>query len=120
MGAVAGRLSEVVIVTSDNPRSEDPARIAGEVMRGMPARSEHVVQTNGTSRTIVGPEATTIVDRRAAIERAVDAARPDDLVIIAGKGHETSQVIGDRELKFDDAEVARAALVRRRLRMKVS
>ena len=120
MGAVAGRLSEVVVVTSDNPRSEDPGRIAEEIMRGMPAPSEHVVQSGGTTRTVYGPDAVTILDRRAAIEHAIKAAAPGDLVILAGKGHEKTQVIGDREIKSDDVELARGALMRRRARTKVS
>jgi UDP-N-acetylmuramoyl-L-alanyl-D-glutamate--2,6-diaminopimelate ligase len=120
MGAVAGRLSEVVVVTSDNPRSEEPGRIAEEIMRGMPAPSEHVVQAGGTTRTVYGPDAVTILDRRAAIEHAIKVAAPGDLVILAGKGHEKTQVIGDREIKSDDVELARGALMRRRARTKVS
>jgi UDP-N-acetylmuramoyl-L-alanyl-D-glutamate--2,6-diaminopimelate ligase len=119
MGAVAGRLSEVVVVTSDNPRSEDPARIAEEVMRGMPAPSEHVVQVGGASRPVHGPDAVTILDRRAAIEHAIRVARPGDLVILAGKGHEKTQVVGDKVIKSDDVELAREALMRRRGRTKV-
>jgi UDP-N-acetylmuramoyl-L-alanyl-D-glutamate--2,6-diaminopimelate ligase len=119
MGAVAGRLSDLVVVTSDNPRSEDPARIAEEVMRGMPAARDRVVQAAGAPRTVFGPDAVTILDRREAIEHAVQSARPGDLVIVAGKGHEKTQVIGDRVLQSDDVELARAALTRRRSRTKV-
>ena len=104
MGAVAGRLSDVIVITSDNPRSEDPARIIEEVLRGItpdtrrdPRHSLH-----------------TIVDRREAIGKAIGLARPGDLVLIAGKGHEKYQVIGDRVLPFDDVAVAREALGRRR------
>jgi UDP-N-acetylmuramoyl-L-alanyl-D-glutamate--2,6-diaminopimelate ligase len=61
-----------------------------------------------------------IVDRKAAIERAVQDARPDDLVLIAGKGHEKTQVIGDRVTAFDDVDVARRALARRRAALRVS
>jgi UDP-N-acetylmuramoyl-L-alanyl-D-glutamate--2,6-diaminopimelate ligase len=109
MGAVAARLSDLVIVTSDNPRSEDPERIIDEIRRGivMPAdRSASKVQR--------GTASLAIVDRREAIERAVREAKPGDLLLIAGKGHEKYQVIGDRTLPFDDVEVARAALARRR------
>jgi UDP-N-acetylmuramoyl-L-alanyl-D-glutamate--2,6-diaminopimelate ligase len=109
MGAVAGRMSDVVIVTSDNPRSEDPARIIEEVQRGIP----------GARAQGKGPEVLPIVDRGDAIARAIDIARPGDLVIVAGKGHEKTQVIGDRELPFDDVDVSRAALARRRARQRV-
>jgi UDP-N-acetylmuramoyl-L-alanyl-D-glutamate--2,6-diaminopimelate ligase len=119
MGAVAGRLSDVVVVTSDNPRSENPARIAEEVMRGMPAARDRVVHAAGAARTVFGPDALTILDRREAIEHAVQAARPGDLVILAGKGHEKTQVIGDRVLRSDDVELAREALAKRRSRTKV-
>jgi UDP-N-acetylmuramoyl-L-alanyl-D-glutamate--2,6-diaminopimelate ligase len=102
MGTVAARLSDVVVITSDNPRSEDPVRIIDEIKRGIPAGSQ--------GRT---PDVRTIVDRTEAIERAVSLGERGDLVLIAGKGHEKYQQIGDRVLPFDDAEVARAALVRR-------
>jgi UDP-N-acetylmuramoyl-L-alanyl-D-glutamate--2,6-diaminopimelate ligase len=104
MGAVAGRLSDVVIITSDNPRTEDPNRIVEEVRRGLTA----------DLRRDSAPQVLSLVDRREAIARAVELARPGDLVIIAGKGHEKYQVIGDRVIAFDDAVVAREALARRR------
>jgi UDP-N-acetylmuramoyl-L-alanyl-D-glutamate--2,6-diaminopimelate ligase len=110
MGAVAARLSDLVIVTSDNPRSENPEQIIEEIKRGivMPA-------DRGPSRSSgASPAWLAIVDRKAAIERAVHDARPGDLVLIAGKGHEKYQVIGERVLPFDDVEVAKGALARRR------
>jgi len=103
MGAVAGRLSDVIVITSDNPRSEGPARIIDEIQRGI---------TPDTSRS--GQQRLAIVDRRQAIDKAVELARPGDLVLIAGKGHEKYQAIGDRVLPFDDVAVAREALARRR------
>ena len=118
MGAVAARLSDLVVVTSDNPRSEDPEQIIDEIKRGivMPA-----------DRTPPGGQAApkstpclAISDRKAAIERAVRDARPGDLVLIAGKGHEKYQAIGDRVLPFDDVEVSRAALSRRRAGSRVT
>jgi len=105
MGMVAARLSDVVVITSDNPRSEEPARIIEEIERGIPAGSQ------ASSRS---PIVESLVDRSAAIERAVAIAAPGDLVLIAGKGHEKYQQIGDRVLPFDDSEVAKAALARRR------
>jgi UDP-N-acetylmuramoyl-L-alanyl-D-glutamate--2,6-diaminopimelate ligase len=109
MGAVAGRLSDVIFITSDNPRSEDPLRIIEEIQRGI---------TPDTRRGS-GQRITTIVDRQQAIDRAIDSAAPDDLVLIAGKGHEKYQVIGSRTLPFDDVEIARSALARRRARQGV-
>ena len=111
MGAVAARLSDLVIVTSDNPRSEDP----GTDHRRDPARHRHAAPIGSRrARTARATPSLAIVDRREAIEKAVRDARRGDLVLIAGKGHEKYQVIGDRTLPFDDVEVARAALARRR------
>jgi UDP-N-acetylmuramoyl-L-alanyl-D-glutamate--2,6-diaminopimelate ligase len=92
MGRIAADLAELAIVTSDNPRSEDPASIIEEVVAGAPDRLE------------VEP------DRATAIRRALEAAGPGDVVVIAGKGHEQGQEIGDTVLPFDDREVAREAL----------
>ena len=88
MGAVASRLAEVVIVTDDNPRSEDPALIRADILAG----------ANG---------AIEVAGRREAIAEAIRLAGPGDIILIAGKGHETGQVVGDRVLPFDDALVAR-------------
>ena len=98
MGAVAARLSDVVVVTSDNPRSEPPEAILEEIQRGM----------NGGR----GAERRVIVDRRDAIAEAIGMAGPGDAVVIAGKGHETHQVLRDRTVPFDDRQVAREALGR--------
>ena len=106
MGAVAARLSDVVVLTSDNPRSEDPDRIIDEIRRG-------VVSTSGGA---TGCRHLAVVDRRAAIERAIAEAEPGDAVVIAGKGHERVQEIGDARLPFEDRVVAREALANRRLR----
>jgi UDP-N-acetylmuramoyl-L-alanyl-D-glutamate--2,6-diaminopimelate ligase len=97
MGAVVARLADVVIVTSDNPRSEDPAAIIGEILSGVAAERPS------------GPDAT-LVDRREAIGWALDAARPGDVVVIAGKGHETGQEFADHTVPFDDRQVVREAL----------
>lgn len=104
MGMVAARLSDVVVITSDNPRSEDPQRIIDEIKRGIPAGGQ-------TGRA---PDVEAILDRRDAIELAVRRAEPGDVVLVAGKGHEKYQQIGDRVLPFDDGEIAREALRRRR------
>ncbi len=92
MGKVVSRLADVALVTSDNPRSEDPATIAAEVVDGLDLEVE--------------------LDRRRAIQRALESARAGDVVVIAGKGHEQGQEIGGRKLPFDDREVAREALRR--------
>ncbi len=96
MGAVAVRLADWVAVTSDNPRSERPLAIIHDVLHGMlPAERAKVV---------VEP------DRREAIATALAAARPGDLVLVAGKGHETTQTIGAEVIEFDDREVVRELL----------
>ena len=104
MGAVAGRLSDLIVVTSDNPRSEDPRKIIEEIQRGI---------TPDTRRD-PGQRLLSIVERREAIAKAIEAARAGDVVLVVGKGHEKYQVIGDQVLSFDDVAVAREALVRRR------
>ncbi len=101
MGAVAARGADVVVVTSDNPRHEDPGAIIEEVLRGT-ARDE--TRARPTGRLVVEP------DRRRAIETALGVARPGDVVLIAGKGHETVQEVGDRRLPFDDRTVAAEVL----------
>ena len=88
MGAVAARLSDVVIVTDDNPRGEDPARIRAAIL-------------------VAAPGATEVAGRRDAIAEAIRIAGAGDIVLVAGKGHETGQIVGDRVLPFDDALVAR-------------
>ena len=108
MGMVAARLSDVVVITSDNPRSEDPNRIIEEVNRG--------AQPETRQR---GAAVVTMVDRRKAILHAIDQALPGDVVLVAGKGHEKVQEIAGETLPFDDVAVAREALEARRLRLKV-
>ncbi len=103
MGAVASRLSDLVVITSDNPRSEDPNKIIEEIQRGITPDTRR----DSAQRILA------IIDRRQAIGRAIEVATPGDLVLVAGKGHEKYQVIGDRTLPFDDVAVAREALSRR-------
>jgi UDP-N-acetylmuramoyl-L-alanyl-D-glutamate--2,6-diaminopimelate ligase len=109
MGAVASRFSDVVLITSDNPRGEDPRRIVEDIQRGLTADARPA----RTQRVLI------ILDRREAISKAVEMAQPGDLVLIAGKGHEKNQVIGDRVFDFDDVAVAREALDHRRGRRSV-
>jgi UDP-N-acetylmuramoyl-L-alanyl-D-glutamate--2,6-diaminopimelate ligase len=96
MARAAEEGSDIAILTSDNPRSEDPEEIVREVLTG--ASGDMVVE----------------IDRRKAIQRAIELARPGDLVLVAGKGHETYQELNDRTIPFDDREVAREALRRQR------
>jgi len=98
MGEAAGRASDFVVLTSDNPRSEDPLRIINDAVVGL-QRSGLSAQTGANYRIEL--------DRERAIAIALEAARPGDIVLLAGKGHETYQVLGDRTIDFDDREFAR-------------
>jgi UDP-N-acetylmuramoyl-L-alanyl-D-glutamate--2,6-diaminopimelate ligase len=95
MGEAAGTLSDMVVLTSDNPRSEDPLRIINDVLVGL--------QKTGAKYFVEA-------DRAKAIEIAVNEAKPGDIVLLAGKGHETYQVLRDGPIEFDDREVARRVL----------
>lgn len=98
MGQIAAELADLVIVTDDNPRSEDPASIRGEILAGVSDVTGHSCA-----------EVIELGDRRAAIAHAVSWARPGDTVVVAGKGHETGQTGGGHTVPFDDrAELARA------------
>jgi UDP-N-acetylmuramoyl-L-alanyl-D-glutamate--2,6-diaminopimelate ligase len=97
MGQISAALAELTIVTSDNPRSESPQAIVEEILAGARADGTHAVEA--------------IVERRAAIARAISLARSGDVVVIAGKGHEQGQEFEDgRTVPFDDAAVAREQL----------
>jgi UDP-N-acetylmuramoyl-L-alanyl-D-glutamate--2,6-diaminopimelate ligase len=96
MGAIAARLSDLAVVTSDNPRSEEPLAIIEDILVGV--------------RQVEGAHYTVLPDRREAIKQAIGAATPGDVVLIAGKGHEDYQIIGSQRLHFDDREEAREAL----------
>ncbi len=97
MGRVAGRLADVLVVTDDNPRSEDPAEIRAQLLAGVDTERPH-------AELVEEP------DRAAAVRRVVSVAGPGDTVVVAGKGHETGQEVGGTVLPFDDREVLRAAL----------
>ena len=98
MGEAAGSLSDLVVLTSDNPRGEDPLRIINDVVVGLQK---------------VSAKYRTEPDREQAIEIALGEARPGDIVLLAGKGHETYQVLRDKTIDFDDREKARAILLRK-------
>jgi UDP-N-acetylmuramoyl-L-alanyl-D-glutamate--2,6-diaminopimelate ligase len=97
MGRAAAELADRAWVTNDNPRGEDPDVIAFEIVAGAPSAALAIE-----------------LDRREAIALALAAARPGDAVLIAGKGHETTQTVGERVLPFDDRDVARALLLQHR------
>ncbi len=113
MGEIAARLADVVIVTSDNPRSEVPERIIEEILDGVAASGGEVRASRGArsdERAGTG-HVRSVVDRQAAIQEAIAQARQGDVVVIAGKGHEQGQEFADgRKVPFDDVAVARAAL----------
>jgi UDP-N-acetylmuramoyl-L-alanyl-D-glutamate--2,6-diaminopimelate ligase len=94
MGAITAELADVLVVTSDNPRTEDPERILADVITGISTSKPVLVQ----------------VDRRLAIEEAILQAKPGDGVVIAGKGHEDYQILGTTKYPFDDREESRKAL----------
>ena len=99
MGEVAARIADRLMVTSDNPRSEDPGSIMDAVFEGIPAR-----MSSATSRE---------VSRAAAIQAVILEAEREDVILIAGKGHETYQELATGRIDFDDREHARAALAER-------
>ncbi len=102
MGDAAARLADVAILTSDNPRSEDPLRILGEMLEGALCVPPHE-----RAHVIMEP------DRAAAIDLAIGRARPGDVVVVAGKGHEQGQYIDGEVLPFDDRQVVAEAIGRR-------
>ena len=96
MGRTAGKLADLSIVTSDNPRTEEPEGILDDIIAGLPPSAEH----------------RRIVDRRTAIGEALDLAKPGDTVLLAGKGHETYQILGKTSVPFDEKEIVRGLLGR--------
>ncbi len=105
MGEAAAQLSDYVVVTSDNPRSEDPAAILKEIEPGLKSSSTPYQM---------------MVDRRVAIFQAISQAGPGDVVMLAGKGHETDQILATGKIHFDDREIAREALAERRSQISAS
>jgi UDP-N-acetylmuramoyl-L-alanyl-D-glutamate--2,6-diaminopimelate ligase len=97
MGAIAARLADQLVLTSDNPRTEDPKQILDDVLAGIP----------------VGTDLEVIADRAAAIKAAISVGKPGDLVLLAGKGHEDYQILGTAKVHFDDREQAAEALAHR-------
>jgi UDP-N-acetylmuramoyl-L-alanyl-D-glutamate--2,6-diaminopimelate ligase len=112
MAEAVARWSDRAIATSDNPRNEDPAAILAEVVVGL----RRLAQVEPDALDGADASYAAIVDRHSAIERAIAIARPDDTVVIAGKGHEDYQIVGRERLPFDDRHEARRALQRARTR----
>ena len=95
MGEIAGRLSDYAVITSDNPRTEDPDKIVLDIEEG-------IKRTNCPYKIIV--------DRREGIHAALEMAEKDDIIVIAGKGHETYQIFKNETIHFDDVEVVKEFL----------
>jgi UDP-N-acetylmuramoyl-L-alanyl-D-glutamate--2,6-diaminopimelate ligase len=102
MGEISARLSDKTIITSDNPRTESPSGIIQEIEAGI-----LTLQSGPPGDYEIIP------DRKEAIARSIGLAKPGDVVVIAGKGHEDYQIIGQQRLSFDDREVARDLLAKR-------
>lgn len=99
MGAIAASFADVAVITDDNPRSENPASIRAEILAGVSRQSEHVLE---------------IGDRREAVKTAIEGLGAGDLLIVAGKGHETGQIVGDRTLPFSDIEEVQNVLANKK------
>ncbi|SJZ82741.1 UDP-N-acetylmuramoylalanyl-D-glutamate--2,6-diaminopimelate ligase [Cetobacterium ceti] len=97
MAKIAEKYSDIVVATSDNPRTEDPEKILSEVVNGF-EKNNHIVE----------------IDRKKAIFKAIELAKKDDTVLIAGKGHENYQILGRTKIHFDDREVAREAILKKK------
>lgn len=100
MGRIAERLADLLVITSDNPRSEDPQQILTDILTG--------IQRFDSDRMAVN------VDRKQAIHAAIDMAQPDDIIVVAGKGHEDYQILADRTIHFDDREVVQEYVKQKR------
>ena len=108
MGRVAGENSDLVFITSDNPRSEDPLSIIAQIKKGI--LESGLTQLDASAqKAITGPGYFIEADRREAIRKAVSMAGKEDLVLIAGKGHEDYQIIGNKRIAFDDRKEAALA-----------
>ncbi len=110
MGDIAVGYSDLAIVTSDNPRSEDPNDIIDQILTGKNLDSQRAYTLEELQNGFVNPGYCRVPDRRKAILTAIQLARPGDIVLIAGKGHEAYQILGDQTIDFDDRVEAKAAL----------
>jgi UDP-N-acetylmuramyl-tripeptide synthetase len=113
MGNIAAQYSDLAIVTSDNPRSEDPDDIIDQILLGEILARQHAYTLAELHQGFLDPGYYREPDRRKAIQTAIQTAKPGDIVLIAGKGHETYQILGDRTIDFDDRVEAKTALTTR-------
>ena len=113
MGNIAAQYSDLAIVTSDNPRSENPDDIIDQILSGEILASQYAYTLTELHNGFLNPGYYRQADRRQAIQTAIQAARPGDIVLIAGKGHETYQILGNQTIDFDDRIEAKAALTAR-------
>jgi UDP-N-acetylmuramoyl-L-alanyl-D-glutamate--2,6-diaminopimelate ligase len=110
MGRVAGEHSDLAFVTSDNPRTEDPAAIAAQIEEGVHESGLKKIEGASDDGDLAGPGYILELDRGKAIRSAIGLAYESDLILIAGKGHEDYQIIGKEKKHFDDREVAAQAV----------
>jgi UDP-N-acetylmuramoyl-L-alanyl-D-glutamate--2,6-diaminopimelate ligase len=114
MGAAAIKGSDIVIVTSDNPRTEDPLSIIRDIEQGLVERGIKTSAREAATPVAPGKKPYTLIpDRHEAVSVAVGLARPGDVVVLAGKGHEDYQIIGEKKIRFDDRKVAREEIRKR-------
>jgi len=109
MGEIAGRYSDLAIITSDNPRTEDPSFILSQVREGILPLGLREFNPDELAEVMPGKGFCTVENRREAIRMAVKLARPGDIILLAGKGHEDYQIIGTEKYHFDDREEAARA-----------
>ncbi|MEA3470549.1 MAG: cyanophycin synthetase, partial [Thermodesulfobacteriota bacterium] len=114
MGRAVSDLSDITIITSDNPRTEDPLKIINDIEKGIEGTSIAKYSPNEIAKGIDRRGYTIVPDRRLAIELALSVAGIGDIVLIAGKGHEDYQIVGKKRIFFDDRVVAKEALARRK------
>lgn len=112
MGETAGRISDLVVLTNDNPRTEEPQKILGDIEKGVVRVHDNRLETVSVAKGFNSPGYTVEPDRRKAIALGISASRPGDTVLVAGKGHETYQIIGSNTVDFDDRVEAGKVLAR--------
>jgi UDP-N-acetylmuramyl tripeptide synthase len=110
MGEIAGRLSDLAVLTSDNPRTEDPLAIIADALEGVRRSAPRAYEMDALASPLAERGHIVVPDRREAIRLAVRLAQADDTILIAGKGHETYQIIGRSTIPFDDREEVVRAL----------
>ncbi len=110
MGAIACRYSDLAVITSDNPRTEDPATIIEEIEGGMRSESSREMDRGQVAHGFAEKGYVKVVERREAIRLAANLAQAGDVILVAGKGHEDYQVIGRERFPFDDRNEIREAL----------